>query len=157
MATMSVQMKDFFNLDELDIELEDKLQGFLEKFGDEIGPLKDNFYTIEESGDSSGIFIFDSLADEFYSTNDTDDMSLSVFKLLGRLSENNGDRTPAFGLGQEGFSLDFYKELKEICGNNAIEIACTVSDGQDGYYEAKYELKSDGWVVYANFYEENNW
>tara|TARA_Y100000741_G_scaffold74413_1_gene54251 strand:+ start:20 stop:499 length:480 start_codon:yes stop_codon:yes gene_type:complete len=156
MATMSVQMKDDFSLDELDIELEDKLQGFLEKFSDEIGLLKDSFYVKEESGDFPGIFIFDSLTDEFYSTDDTDDMSLSVFKLLGRLSEKNGDRTPGFSLGQEGFSLEFYKELKEICGNNDIGIECTVSGGGDGYYDTKYELESDGWVVYADFYEEND-
>lgn len=152
---MSIQMGADHNIDALDFEQEDKVLSLLDKFDGEIGALKEKFYSKKETGNYPGIYIFSDLEDQFFSTNDTDDLSLSVFKLLGKLSEKNGDRTPGFSFGQEGFSLEFYKELKNLIGGNEITLYCTVSGGGNGYYDVSYELQSDGWNIYADFYEDS--
>ena len=163
MATMSVQMKDDCGSYGY---IKDKtvILNFLEKFGEEIGELKEQFYKEIKDGpreegpmEEGGIYILDFLNNEFFSTNDTDNLSLSIFRLLGRLSKKNGERSPGFSLGQEGFSEEFYKELKKILDavDDELYLTCTIIGGGDGYFDTRYELESDGWVVYADFYEDN--
>ena len=153
MATMTVQFNDDCGSYGY-IKDETVVLDFLKKFGDEIGVLKDNFYKKWEGG----IYILSFLNDEFFSTDDSGDLSLSVFKLLGRLSDQNGDRRPGFSLGQEGFSNEFYSELYKILNDidDEISLGCTVSGGGDGYFDVSYELQPDGWIVYADLYEEEN-
>ena len=154
MKKVLVQFKDIEDT-QLEIEREEDLKRFLEKYGAEIGVLKDKFYEIDDSS-FPVIYLFVVFEKKSISTNDTDELSLSILKLLGRLSKQNPDKSPGFSLGQEGFPLAFYEELADICEDYDIRFNCNVSGEENGYFDVEYELANDGWIVSSKFYEEDN-
>ena len=134
MATMSVQMKDDFSLDELDIELEDKLQGFLEKFSDEIGPLKDSFYVkSSDQLDAKWISWMERWREQIANKGDHKKMSAKMKLVNPKYTWREWLIAPAYEKAEKG-DYSLIKELQAVLANPYEEQS---SEVEKKYYRLK--------------------
>lgn len=114
------------------LDLEPKIETFLTKW--DVGS---NFYLKNDTN----IVVLGDLKNKDLSTRDWGD----DYWILVLLS--NTVQSPGFGLGQTGFSEEFYKELHQIVPDLYINFHATVIGYGNEYTDCQYSLCPEGWNV----------
>ncbi len=148
------QVKIEFNEDVegygLDLDIEDNLKEFLNKYSSELGEELINAFYERDGDDINVLTCLESLS---ISTHDEGQQSKAILNLI---SKTVGEDEPGFSLGHDGFEDKFYENLYNIIGEVMIGFKATVVGYGDEYTDCYYSLTDKGWNVdYADLYVWN--